>query len=143
MKISKEFKWEMGHRIPLHNGLCKNVHGHSYKLVVELEGEVLDNGMIIDFSDLSLIVNSIIDDLDHSFLCSKDDTVLINFLKEQNMKHTIVEYVATVENICKDLFEKIKGKIIEKRYNNVKNLTVRIHETPNAYAELSGEVFHS
>jgi len=40
MKIAKEFKWEMGHRLPEHFGQCKNIHGHSYKMLVEFEGEI-------------------------------------------------------------------------------------------------------
>ena len=40
MKIAKEFRWEMGHRLPEHFGLCKNIHGHSYKMIVEFEGEL-------------------------------------------------------------------------------------------------------
>ena len=27
MKIAKEFRWEIGHRLPEHFGLCKNIHG--------------------------------------------------------------------------------------------------------------------
>jgi len=49
MKIAKEFRWEMGHRLPEHTGLCRNIHGHSYRMVVEITGDVLANGMIIDF----------------------------------------------------------------------------------------------
>ncbi|MCX7833439.1 MAG: 6-carboxytetrahydropterin synthase [Ignavibacteria bacterium] len=138
MKISKEFRWEMGHRLPLHQGPCRNVHGHSYRMFVELEGEPMETGMIIDFSDLSLLIKPIIEELDHSFLCSEDDKELIEFLKRMNLKYTVVKYFATVENICKDLFERIKKKILESNLSNIKNLTVRIHETPNAYAEYSG-----
>jgi len=58
MKIAKEFRWEMGHRLPYHNGLCKNVHGHSYQMVIELEGDVNTKGMIIDFYDLGEIIDS-------------------------------------------------------------------------------------
>ena len=42
MKIAKEFNWEMGHRLPEHFGKCKNIHGHSYKMMVELEGDLDD-----------------------------------------------------------------------------------------------------
>ena len=73
MKISKEFRWEMGHRLPLHDGLCKNVHGHSYKLLIEISGEVNKNGMIIDFFDLSNIIQPLLDKFDHAFMCSEDD----------------------------------------------------------------------
>ena len=52
MRISKEFRWEMGHRLQLHKGLCKNLHGHSYKMEVELTGDVLENGMVLDYYDL-------------------------------------------------------------------------------------------
>lgn len=140
MKISKEFRWEMGHRIPFHQGPCRNVHGHSYRMFVELEGEPLNTGMIMDFSDLNLLIKPILQEFDHSFLCSEDDKELIEFLKKMGLKHTIVKYYATVENICKDLFERIKKKIIEENCSNIKRLTIRIHETPNAYAEYSGEL---
>src|SRR5438034_326319 len=113
MKIAKEFRWEMGHRLPFHEGLCKNVHGHSYKMIVELEGEVNENGMIIDFFDLSKIIKPLIDEHDHAFLCSENDTNLKNFLIENKMKHVICDYYSTVENICKDFSEKIKSEISE------------------------------
>ena len=63
MKISKEFRWEMGHRLPFHDGLCRNIHGHSYYMVIEIEGELNENGMIIDFYDLGKAVKPIIDEL--------------------------------------------------------------------------------
>ena len=34
MKIAKEFRWEMGHRLPEHFGLCKNIHGHCHSYVI-------------------------------------------------------------------------------------------------------------
>jgi 6-pyruvoyltetrahydropterin/6-carboxytetrahydropterin synthase len=66
MKIAKEFKWEMGHRLPEHFDKCKNIHGHSYKMIVELEGEILESGMVMDYYDLKKIINPIVEKLDHS-----------------------------------------------------------------------------
>ena len=60
MKIAKEFHWEMGHRLPEHFGLCKNIHGHSYKMIVEFEGELDEQGMVIDFYDVEKIIAPII-----------------------------------------------------------------------------------
>jgi len=54
-KISKEFKWEMSHRLPFHKGLCQNIHGHTYKLRLDLVGSLDENGMLIDFYDLEII----------------------------------------------------------------------------------------
>lgn len=79
MKISKEFRWEMGHRLPEHEGLCRNIHGHSYKMVLEIEGKVQKNGMIIDFYDLGKIVKPIIKNYDHAFMCYFKDMDMLLF----------------------------------------------------------------
>lgn len=140
MKISKEFRWEMGHRIPGHEGLCKNVHGHSYRMILEITGDISENGMIIDFYDLGLIVRPVIESLDHSFLCQNTDLPLINFLKDNNMKYVVTDFQSTVENICIYLAKIITGKIDKEKYPNIKSISVKIFETPNSYAEFSAEV---
>ena len=68
-KIAKEFKWEMSHRLPYHQGPCKNLHGHTYKLEVVVKGDIRKDGMLMDFNELKEVVNSsILDLLDHSNL---------------------------------------------------------------------------
>ncbi len=49
MNISKEFNWDMSHRLPFHHGHCKNIHGHTYKLRVEIEGIMDKNGLVMDY----------------------------------------------------------------------------------------------
>ena len=134
MKIAKEFHWEMGHRLPEHFGKCKNIHGHSYKMIVEIEGDVLESGMVMDYYNLKKIVNPIIEEVDHAFMVYKDDTQIIKFLEEMNSKKIIVDFQSTVENICTYFLNKIKGAIIDK---NVSKLKVRIYETHDDYAEES------
>ena len=69
MKIAKEFRWEMGHRLPKHDGACRNVHGHSYRMVVEVEGEIdPGTGMVMDFADIKMAFKPILDRLDHYYL---------------------------------------------------------------------------
>jgi len=116
MKIAKEFHWEMGHRLPYHSGLCRNFHGHSYKMVVEVEGEPSEGGMIIDFYDLGKIVKPIIEKYDHAFLCWNKDTVVKNFLKKNKMKHVVADYHSTVENICSDFLYQIASGLKLKKF---------------------------
>jgi 6-pyruvoyltetrahydropterin/6-carboxytetrahydropterin synthase len=137
MKIAKEFRWEMGHRLPFHEGLCKNIHGHSYKMVVEIIGEVNKSGMIIDFYDLGNIIKPILDIYDHAFLCWENDKPLREFLEKQDMKRIIVSYQSTVENICTDLIRKIYDGLNNLDGYNFENLSVKIFETPNSFAENS------
>lgn len=135
IKVSKEFHWEMSHRLPFHDGLCKNIHGHTYKLRIDLLGYANENGILLDFYDLEKIMRPIIDKLDHSFLIDKQDTEVINFIKNNGFKHEIIPYYSTSENIINYIAEKAIPKF--KELANVLALTVRLHETPDAYAEIT------
>ncbi|MDA3844331.1 MAG: 6-carboxytetrahydropterin synthase, partial [Candidatus Kapabacteria bacterium] len=66
-KIAKNFDWEMSHRLPNHDGLCRNIHGHSYKMRVELEGEPNKQSMVIDYYDMKLVISPLLEKLDHCF----------------------------------------------------------------------------
>lgn len=70
MVISKDFSFESAHYLPDYKGKCSCIHGHSYKLTISLSGDVDEKtGMIIDFGDISKIINEVvIDQLDHTFL---------------------------------------------------------------------------
>ena len=63
MRITKEFKFEMAHALHGYDGLCKNIHGHSYKLFVTVKGEIKNDkgnakdGMVLDFDVLNVLLN--------------------------------------------------------------------------------------
>ena len=131
MKIAKEFRWEMGHRLPEHFGLCKNIHGHSYKMIIEFEGELNSQGMVIDFYDVEKIINPVIEKLDHAFMVKDDDTVTLEFLEKLNSKKVVVNFFATAENISKYILEIIsKGNLPE----NIHSVSVKVYETEGDYA---------
>ncbi len=132
MKIAKEFRWEMGHRLPEHSGLCKNIHGHSYKMIVEFEGELDKNQMVIDYYDVEKIVNPIIEKLDHSFMVNVDDKVVLEFLERMNSRKVVVDFFATAENICGYLLSEIKKCSLP---SNISTVKVRVYETQFDYAE--------
>jgi 6-pyruvoyltetrahydropterin/6-carboxytetrahydropterin synthase len=134
MKIAKEFRWEMGHRLPEHFGKCKNIHGHSYKMIVELEGEVEESGMVMDYYDLKKMVEPIVEKLDHAFMVYKEDKEIISFLEKMKSKMVVVGFQSTVENICKYFLNEIKKADFP---SNVKKVTIRIYETADDYAESS------
>ena len=74
MKICRIFHFSSAHTLPNHEGKCWQLHGHNYKLEVELKGPTLfsdgpSKGMLIDFKDLDdMIKGLIIEDLDHKYL---------------------------------------------------------------------------
>ncbi len=132
MKIAKEFRWEMGHRLPEHFGLCKNIHGHSYKMIVEFEGELDENQMVIDYYDVEKIINPVIEELDHAFMVNIDDKVVLEFLEKMNSKKVVVGFNSTAENICNYLLSEIKKT---KLPSNILSVKVRVYETQFDYAE--------
>ena len=134
MKIAKEFTWEMGHRLFFHTGKCKNLHGHSYKCIVELTGDPDINGMVMDYYDLKKVVVPILDELDHAFMVCKNDKEVTSYLDKLNSKKVVVDFDTTAENICVYLLDKI---ISTKLPNNIIAVKVRVLETENSYAEES------
>ena len=139
MKIAKEFRWEMGHRLPNHDGACKNLHGHSYRMVVEVEGEVNpETGMIIDFSDISAKVKPLVAELDHCFLCQDTDTEVRKLLENMNLKRIMISVPSTVENICGLFVERLKPAFAAE--SEVEAFTVRIWETASSVAEIRQEL---
>ena len=132
MKIAKEFHWEMGHRLPEHFGLCKNIHGHSYRMIIEFEGDLDEKGMVIDFYNVENILAPIIDELDHAFMVKDDDNLTLEFLEKLNSKKVVVDFFTTVENICKYISDKIIKSNLSKK---IKFITVRVYETAEDYAE--------
>ena len=66
MIIIKEFDFDAAHFLPAYNGKCERLHGHTYKLVVKVEGTPDHEGMVIDFIKLKNIVKDVVlSKLDH------------------------------------------------------------------------------
>lgn len=73
MKLCKEFTFDAAHFLKNYKGKCENLHGHTYRLRVVLDGPVQENGLVMDFVELKAVVKSkVIDKLDHTHL---NDTI--------------------------------------------------------------------
>lgn len=132
MRIAKEFKWEMGHRLPFHEGKCINLHGHSYKMMVELSGTTDNNGMVMDYYDVKAVLDPIVEELDHAFMVKSSDKEVLDFLVKMDLKRVVVDFDSTAENLCLYFLDKIKNTNLP---DNVDRIKVRVLETENTYAE--------
>lgn len=132
MKIAKEFDWEMGHRLPFHKGKCKNLHGHSYKMVAEVEGDLDENGMVLDYYDLKKVIAPLVEKLDHAFLAYEGDKELVEVLTKLGSKFVEVNFHSTAENICNYFLSAIKQTGMP---SNIKKVKIRVSETHDSYAE--------
>lgn len=69
---------DAGHRVARHESKCSNLHGHRYRLTVEVQGQVKDDnspehGMVIDFTRVKEALMVVHDMWDHKFLLGADD----------------------------------------------------------------------
>ncbi|HIU64572.1 MAG TPA: 6-carboxytetrahydropterin synthase QueD [Candidatus Avacidaminococcus intestinavium] len=69
MILIKEFEFDAAHYLPEYHGKCEKLHGHTYKLVVKVEGKPDHEGMIIDFIKLKeLVKENVLIKLDHALI---------------------------------------------------------------------------
>ena len=139
IRITKEFKFEMAHALKGYDGLCKNIHGHSYELKVTVSGYPLEEdnhpklGMVMDFGDLKKIVNEeIVKQFDHALvLFEKMPASLLDELKNQFERIIITDYNPTSEMMLGDFATRLKARLPE----NIKLEYLLLRETVTSYAE--------
>ena len=56
------------HFITYQDDVCEPLHGHNYRVAVEVHGPLEKNHYVIDFVDLSAVLKKVIDQLDHQML---------------------------------------------------------------------------
>lgn len=121
--ITSESSFDAAHFLTNYEGKCKNIHGHRWRVVVTIKGE-LTNGMLVDFGDFKKDIKDLCDYFDHSFIVEKGslDKKLFDFLNKQFVLR-VVEFRTTAENFSKYIFEEMSKKYSVKE--------VCVYETPN------------
>jgi 6-pyruvoyltetrahydropterin/6-carboxytetrahydropterin synthase len=140
IRLTKEFTFEAAHFLEDYDGVCSQLHGHSYRLYVTVRGipsdDELDpkNGMVIDFGYLKQLVNdAIISEFDHSLIMQRSErsTALEQLLSEEFSRIVVLPYRPTTENLLADFAE----RLLEVLPDDVEIYSLRLHETGASYAE--------
>ncbi len=136
ISVTKIFRFETAHAIHEYEGLCKNIHGHSYELHVTVsksssDNFILENGFVIDFKDLkSIVKTNVIEYFDHQIILSeKYIEAQPNLNKLENL--AIWKMEPSAENMV--LF--IKDKISNSFDTDIKLIKLRLYETADSFAE--------
>ena len=123
MKLHTEIKIDAAHNLPNYVGKCSNLHGHTWKIVVEIDCSILDkNDFVADFTKIKEVINQ----FDHGYINDKI-------------------YNPTAENMSKYLAEKILdlGEIEEADgfddatsiVNRFDVVTIKVYEAESSYLE--------
>ena len=136
--LKAEHSFDSSHFLSGYDGKCSNIHGHRWKVEVDVQAENLIkggqlDGMVIDFGDLKKDVKDMVDFYDHVLIIQEGSmrVATLNCIKEDGFKVIEVDFRPTAENFAEFFF-----KIMKDKGYNVKRTTV--YETPTnsaAYEE--------
>lgn len=148
MRVTKEVTFDCAHMLSGHNALCKNLHGHTYKLQVSIEGTQISTGssadMIIDFKDLKEAIQAVVmDKFDHATLISGNpyrgeaENALYNFVTTYGLRFLVLPKRTTAEDMAEYIKQEITKYLQEHiTTGNISEVFIRLFETPTSYAEV-------
>lgn len=138
IRVSKTFSFDMAHALYGHEGLCKNIHGHTYHLKISVRGvpkidPSSDLGMIIDFGVLKKIIQDhVLSVFDHALVLYEKDPLVHKIKAETNQERLwVFPFQPTCENLLLYIVELIRDKFplaLDLCY-------ARLDETPSSFAE--------
>jgi len=137
--ISKEIEFDAGHRVPLHASKCKNPHGHRYRVVARLVGDLItsgpESGMVRDFSIVKEALTTLVHDkYDHAFIVHEADDDLRHVLWKNDWKHVVVPFYPTAECLAKAIYDDLKDALLPSVL-----YAIEVWETPTSMASYDGE----
>ena len=128
--LKTEASFDSAHFLAGYNGKCSNLHGHRWKIVLEVQTEELKEdvqhkGMYVDFGELKKDLRNIADSIDHALIIERNSLKETTFeaLKSENFKIIELDFRPTAENMAKYFYEKIKILGYNMR-------AVTVYETP-------------
>lgn len=123
--VSKEFTFDAAHHLHNYEGKCKNLHGHTYKVIFGISSMTNEIGISIDFGDIKKIWKERIESyLDHRYL-----------------NETLPPMNTTAENMVVWIYEKMQVFLNNSHLNYLEPTVefVRLYETPTSFAEARKE----
>ena len=116
--LKNEIQFDTAHYLSGYEGKCSNIHGHRYRLVVELASDTLhqsgqQRGMLADFGDVKAMLKQIADQYDHKLLIedNADGRAVAQQLAQVPNQFAVwmVPYRPTAEKMSRDIYYQIKA----------------------------------
>ncbi len=129
--LKSEHSFDSAHFLANYKGKCRNIHGHRWRVVVEIKSSALQtegqlDGMVVDFGELKKDIKEEVDFFDHSLIIEKNSLKpkTIAVLMEEGFRIIELDFRPTAERFAKYFFD----RLAERGYQ-MKSVTV--YETPN------------
>ena len=130
---TKTVKFDAAHILTNHQGLCKNLHGHTYRVDVSVaQADGAGGDMVIDFKDLKRIASEVVcERFDHAFIYnteSSGEREIAEVVEKNGMRVAPIPFRSTAENLARLFFDELKARIPGL-------VAVKVWETSDSCAE--------
>ena len=136
--LKSESSFDAAHFLKGYEGKCSNIHGHRWRVVVEIKGDKLSEetqtrGMLVDFSDLKKIVKELCDKFDHTLIYEEGSLkeATVKALLDEDFRMNAVPFRPTAENFSKFFYDSVEASGFDVN-------RVSVYETPNNCACYEG-----
>lgn len=138
--VTKTVRFDAAHILTNHQGLCRNLHGHTYRVDISVgmadskdgPGSTEGADMVIDFKDLKSIATEIIcKRFDHAFIystASAGESEIAEVVQRHGMRVVALPFRSTAENLSRYFFEELSPHLAGL-------VSVKVWETQDNAAE--------
>lgn len=143
ISVTKEVTFDSAHLLSGHEGLCRNLHGHTYKVFVTVARETTEliedgpsEGMVVDFKDLKKAIEFVITSrYDHAFVYNLYGGVaeqeIAQVVQRFNMRCVGFPGRPTAENMANEFKINLQAALCT---SGIKVVKVTVYETPTSFA---------
>ena len=140
---TKTIRFDAAHILTNHKGLCKNLHGHTYRVEISATGSDA-NDMVVDFKELKALAEEfIVSRFDHAFMfdaTSPGEREIAAVVEKHGMRTVSLPFRTTAENLAHHFFDTLAPHLTD----GARLLSVRVWETQDSvatYTPEAGETF--
>ena len=130
--ITKTVRFDAAHVLTNHRGLCKNLHGHTYRVDVSVTAPDGGGDMVMDFKDLKRVAAEVVcERFDHAFIYSTEsagEREIASVVERLGMKTAPIPFRSTAENLARLFYGELKARVPGVS-------SVRVWETADSCAE--------
>ena len=132
--VTKTVRFDAAHILTNHSGLCKNLHGHTYRVDVSVAGDESCD-MVMDFKELKRLATEVIcERFDHAFIYntgSQGEREIAEVVERHGMRTVAIPFRSTAENLARHFYD----LLAERMPSSSEIASVKVWETADSCAE--------
>ena len=148
IQIDKEYlKFSAAHFLIFPDGTAERLHGHNYRVYVEIQANLSPHGLVLDFLQAKPVVRELVDELDEHWIIPDQHSDLKHSLREDGVMEVRYKdryYAAPSEDVlvlpinntsAENLSAWLGGELVKRlkaRFPKLEllGLEVKVEETP-------------